>query len=65
VVEALSLHSYVLAFLMQEGTLQALEIESWTLAQPKNLQPTICPAGKICWGNGGTDLVGVASQCLL
>ena len=27
-----------------------------------NLQPTICPARKMCWGNSGSELVGVANQ---
>ena len=30
-----------------------------------NLPSIICPAGKMCWGNGGIELVGGANQCLI
>jgi hypothetical protein len=32
-----------------------------TLTQPQNLWTKTCPACKICWGNGISELVGVAN----
>ena len=31
----------------------------------KNLLLMICLASKMCWGKGDTEIVGVASQCLI
>jgi hypothetical protein len=28
----------------------------------KNDKPILCPAYKICWGKGGTEIVGVTNQ---
>ena len=38
---------------------------SGTPAQPHNLQPTICPAYKMCWCGSGIEIVGVANQWLV
>lgn len=37
--------------------------KTWMPTQPQ--KPSICHACKICWGNDGTELVGVANQCLI
>lgn len=37
----------------------------WTPSQPLNLWSKTCPACKIYWNNGGTELVGMANQCLI
>lgn len=33
-----------------------------TSIQPQNLQPTVCPASKMCWSNGASELMSVANQ---
>lgn len=61
-VPAWSLHPQALVSLVQEDTLQTVEEETWTPIQPQiKPQSTICPARKICWYNGGPDLVEVAN----
>ena len=47
------------------GTLQDMKREIWTPAQSQKPHHTTCPAGKMCWSNGGTKLVGVANQRLV
>lgn len=46
-------------------TLQATQREMWTTIQPQKPLSIIHPAGKKCWGNGSSEQVGVANQCLI
>lgn len=36
-----------------------METETWTPTQAHNPPHTTCLVGKMCWGNGGTEHVGV------
>lgn len=33
-----------------------------TLTRSQNIQPTTCPTCKMSWGQGGSEIVGVARQ---
>lgn len=46
-VAAWSFHPYILVSLLQKGTLQATERETWTPTQLQNYPPTTCSAYKM------------------
>jgi hypothetical protein len=48
-------HPYIIVSFVKEGTLWGMETEIWTPIQPQNSGPTICPAYKMCLGNGGAE----------
>lgn len=61
-VQVWSLHPYILVCLEHEDTLRATERNAWTATQPPNPPPIIFLACKVCWGNGGPELVAVAKM---
>jgi hypothetical protein len=44
--------------------MQVKERDTWTPTQLQNLQSTICTV-YMSWGNGGSELVEVANNCLV
>lgn len=56
-------HIYILVSLVQEGTLQSMETETWTPTQTPNLPTTIFPASN-CAGVMEAQNVFELSMCL-
>jgi hypothetical protein len=55
-------YSAWMGYLLQPGKASG---RTETPTQPQNLQSITCPACKMCWGNGVSELVGVANQWLV
>lgn len=45
-----------------ELTISCNQVRLLVVGLGPNLQPTICPPYKMCWGKGGTKLVEVANH---
>ena len=59
------LQPYILVSFGVERCSPGYRKETWTSTQPQNPWPTICPACRIFWDNGGSEYVEVANQCLV